>query len=75
MNGLFLSTASAWEVGIRVSISLLPIILEHAAFISTLPFHPRDPFDRILVAQSLTEGMPIIPADPALDAYSVVRFW
>ena len=57
------------------SISLLPITLEHAALISTLPLHHRDPFDRMLVAQSLTEGMPIISADPALDAYGVVRFW
>jgi len=97
VNELFLSIASAWEVGIKVStgkltlsepleayfreqvlinsISLLPVTLEHAAFVSTLPFHHRDPFDRMLVAQSLAEGVPIISADPALDAYGVVRFW
>lgn len=58
-----------------LSLQLLPITLEHTALVSILPFHHRDPFDRMLVAQSLAEGMPIISADPALDAYGVVRFW
>lgn len=58
-----------------LSLQLLPITLEHAAPVSTLPLYHRDPFDRMLVAQSLAEGMPIISADPALDAYAVVRFW
>jgi len=56
-------------------IILLPIKLHHIAHISTLPFHHRDPFDRILVAQSLTENIPLVSADAALDAYGIVRLW
>jgi PIN domain nuclease of toxin-antitoxin system len=53
----------------------LPISVKHAAVVSTLPFHHRDPFDRLLVAQAISEGIPIISTDRALDAYSVTRIW
>jgi PIN domain nuclease of toxin-antitoxin system len=54
---------------------LLPITLEHAAAVADLPHHHRDPFDRLLVAQVISEGIPIISTDRALDAYSVTRIW
>ena len=57
------------------SVQMLPITLAHVAQVSTLPFHHRDPFDRILVAQSLVEGIPIVSADAAFDAYGVARLW
>ncbi len=59
----------------RSGIALLPITLAHIARVSTLPFHHRDPFDRMLIAQSLTEGISIISADAAFDAYGITRFW
>jgi PIN domain nuclease of toxin-antitoxin system len=40
-----------------------------------LPFHYRDPFDRLLVAQALVEKVAIISNDPALDAYGITRLW
>jgi len=40
-----------------------------------LPRHHGDPFDRLLVAQALVEGVPIISLDPQLDAYGVTRIW
>jgi PIN domain nuclease of toxin-antitoxin system len=55
--------------------SLLPISVKHVAVVATLPFHHRDPFDRLLVAQAISEGIPIISTDRALDAYSVARIW
>ena len=55
--------------------TLLPISVKHAAIVATLPFHHRDPFDRLLVAQAISEGIPIISTDRALDAYSVTRIW
>ncbi len=58
-----------------LSLQLLPIKLAHIARVSSLPFHHRDPFDRMLVAQSLTENIPIVSADAALDAYGIVRHW
>ncbi|AEP13146.1 MULTISPECIES: type II toxin-antitoxin system VapC family toxin [Chloracidobacterium] len=43
--------------------------------LTALPFHHRDPFDRMLVAQSLIEGMPLLSADTIFDAYGVNRIW
>lgn len=48
---------------------------KHTAVVATLPFHHKDPFDRLLVAQALVEGIPIISNDPALDAYGITRHW
>ncbi len=54
---------------------MLPIDFSHINKIASLPFHHRDPFDRLLVAQSMTEKMPIISADTTLGAYSIERVW
>ena len=54
---------------------LLDIEAPHIATVSTLPLHHRDPFDRMLIAQSVVEGLPIISADTIFDAYGVVRLW
>jgi PIN domain nuclease of toxin-antitoxin system len=55
--------------------TVLPITLEHAAIVAKLPVHHRDPFDRLLVAQAMWEGIPIISADRELDPYPVKRIW
>ena len=54
---------------------ILPIELKHTAALTTLPFHHRDPFDRLLIAQAMVEGIPLVSNDPALDAYSISRLW
>jgi PIN domain nuclease of toxin-antitoxin system len=54
---------------------LLPIQLNHLRLISTLPFYHRDPFDRLLIAQSIAEQVPILSKDKAFDQYSVARIW
>jgi PIN domain nuclease of toxin-antitoxin system len=56
-------------------ISLLDITPDHASYVITLPFHHRDPFDRLLIAQAQVEQMPIVGRDPAFDAYPVARLW
>jgi PIN domain nuclease of toxin-antitoxin system len=56
-------------------ITLLDITVSHALRVATLPFHHRDPFDRLLIAQSLVEGMPFIGTDSVFDAYGVNRLW
>jgi PIN domain nuclease of toxin-antitoxin system len=40
-----------------------------------LPFHHRDPFDRLLVAQCLVETIPLVSADSVFDQYVVTRLW
>lgn len=54
---------------------LLDVTVSHAYHVERLPFHHRDPFDRILVAQALHEGMSLISRDVQLDAYPVTRIW
>jgi len=58
-----------------LGLTILPISVEHADVQSELPFHHRDPFDRMLVAQSLYEQMPLVSVDPQLDAYGIIRIW
>ena len=40
-----------------------------------MPFHHKDPFDRMLIAQAGYEDIPIVSADEQLDAYNVTRIW
>ena len=53
----------------------LPIDLRHAGDVARLPFHHRDPFDRLLVAQALSEALAIVSADPVFVKYGVKRVW
>jgi PIN domain nuclease of toxin-antitoxin system len=54
---------------------VLPIEPKHTAVVARLPFHHKDPFDRLLVAQVLAEGMQLISRDVAFDAYGIQRLW
>ena len=66
--------------GMRV----LPVTHAHALRVGALhepaageaaPRRHADPFDRLLVAQALVEGLPILTADPSFDHYPVTRVW
>jgi PIN domain nuclease of toxin-antitoxin system len=56
-------------------IEILPISLDHVLRIEELPVHHRDPFDRMLVAQSLEEKLPLVTADQVFERYSVEVIW
>ena len=92
-----LSTASVWEMAIKISVNklrvpsplhqyldqelqrhgfaLLSITTEHASIPRQLRSRHRDPFDRLIVAQSIVEDIPVISRDTALDIYSIRRHW
>lgn len=53
----------------------LPISLEHAERVGTLEDHHRDPFDRLLVAQTLIEDATLLSRDAAFGAYGVPVAW
>lgn len=53
----------------------LAITPEHCVEVERLPFHHRDPFDRMIIAQALREGMAILGGDSRMDAYGVTRIW
>ena len=59
----------------RNAIEVLPVTLSHALHVYGLPSHHRDPFDRLLVAQSQLEDMPLLTADPLLAEYAVEIVW
>ncbi len=59
----------------RFAIGTLPVELSHALKLSDLPLHHRDPFDRILIAQSQVERLPIVTADPQIARYPVEIIW
>ena len=54
---------------------LLPIERTHVARVESLPFHHRDPFDRLLVAAALCEELAIVTADAHIPAYGVPCVW
>lgn len=94
---LLLSTASLWEIAIKVSlnkltlpdsyeqfipqqitlnnIEILTITFEYLTIVSRLPFHHRDPFDRLLIAQSMSENLQIVSTDTQFDRYGISRKW
>ncbi len=57
------------------AIQSLPILMNHALHVSTLPDHHRDPFDRLLIAQAQLEGFPILSADPQMAKYQIEAIW
>ena len=94
---IFISTASLWEIAIKINIGklalnkpfeqlfsdeldshgieILDITVDALVQLTTLPLHHRDPFDRLIIAQAIVEGIPIISKDEAFDLYDVKREW
>ena len=57
------------------ALQMLQISLPHIYHTQQLPLHHRDPFDRLLIAQSVVESIPIISSDSIFDAYGIERIW
>jgi PIN domain nuclease of toxin-antitoxin system len=55
--------------------TVLPITVECADAQAALPAHHRDPFDRLLIAQAMVEGIALVSADSQFDIYGVHRLW
>lgn len=56
-------------------VQALAVSLDHAAAVEGLPWHHRDPFDRLLVAQAFIEGAALVSRDDALRRYGVTLIW
>ena len=54
---------------------ILPIDMPHAALAGSLDLAHKDPFDRMLIAQALVEGVPIVSYEAVFDGYGVERIW
>ena len=57
------------------SIQWLPVEISHCAKVIELPFHHRDPFDRMLIAQAITEDLSILSRDSCFSAYDIKCIW
>lgn len=64
-----LSAAQASQWAEEAGITLLPIAVPQLLTLEQLPLHHRDPFDRLLVAQAIREGLTLLSADAAFGAY------
>ncbi|MBI5586357.1 MAG: type II toxin-antitoxin system VapC family toxin [Deltaproteobacteria bacterium] len=96
-TSVYLSAASFWEIGIKISLGKLtlkegwlkvceeqmqanamlwlPIEKRHCEQVSRLPFHHRDPFDRMLVAQAQVEDLVLVSSDVCFPAYGLPCLW
>ena len=73
--GKLIVTAEYLSLLLGAGAQPLPITLEHATAVETLPWHHRDPFDRLLVAQAMAEGASLVSHDQALRPYGVALVW
>jgi PIN domain nuclease of toxin-antitoxin system len=60
---------------LAADIHLLPLEIDHIEPLTTLPQYHKAPFDRVVVATALVEGLILVSADPAIDAYGIARLW
>ncbi len=66
------------RVGARIDadgIRTLSVERAHCSLVASLPFHHRDPFDRLMLAQAIEGDFTLVSRDTAFDAYGVERIW
>jgi len=56
-------------------IQLVPLSVAHIEPLTTLPLHHKDPFDRLIAATALIEGLILVSGDAAFDSYGLRRLW
>lgn len=68
---------AAWlpDIVMKMDLRALPIHTRHALACANLPWHHRDPFDRLLVCQANAEGLPLITPDPIFRRYRAATLW
>jgi PIN domain nuclease of toxin-antitoxin system len=71
-----LTVADGWAAALRrLGFDPIPVTALHAEAVERLPWHHRDPFDRLLVAQAEVEDRTLVSADPRLGAYGIEVLW
>ena len=59
----------------KLGITILPISIEALNLLRTLPFNHRDPFDRLIISEGRSSGIPIISSDPKFHMYEIEVIW
>jgi PIN domain nuclease of toxin-antitoxin system len=62
------------DIARHMGIDILPILPAHAIVAGSLPRHHRDPFDRMLIAQTIAENLVLVTSDSAISRYEVTIF-
>jgi PIN domain nuclease of toxin-antitoxin system len=57
------------------AVQWLPVEMRHCVELTKLPFHHRDPFDRMLIAQAMVADLQLLSRDGRLSAYEINRIW
>ncbi len=57
------------------AVQWLPVEMQHCVELTKLPFHHRDPFDRMLIAQAMAEDLQLLSRDGRLSAYEIELIW
>ncbi|MEZ4744789.1 MAG: type II toxin-antitoxin system VapC family toxin [Calditrichia bacterium] len=63
------------EILVHNQFEMLPIAFEHLQLLNKLTFHHRDPFDRIIIAQGMSENLNIITKDENFSKYTSLVYW
>lgn len=69
------SAMDLFQTAQQANTPILDILGQHVAMVESMPFHHRDPFDRLLAAQALAEDLTLISRDTIFDSYGVRRIW
>lgn len=69
-----LATNFAAEIAVE-KFETLPITMDHAVFAGSMPIEHKDPFDRLLIAQSRIEQMPLLSNEKPFDNFGIERIW
>jgi PIN domain nuclease of toxin-antitoxin system len=75
MHGLGSSVAYVRDMAGEYAMEILPVRYEHILALETLPLHHRDPFDRMLIAQGIAEGVPVLTNDAKFKLYDGKVVW
>jgi PIN domain nuclease of toxin-antitoxin system len=59
----------------KLNINILDISSEHLIEVADLPFHHKDPFDRLIISQAIIENLPVISSDKNFDYYEIKNIW
>lgn len=74
-NEIFVSAVSIWEIAIKKSVGKLTFPFELRNIVAELPYHHKDPFDRLIIAQAMIEKLPIISSDRNFNYYDIKNIW
>jgi PIN domain nuclease of toxin-antitoxin system len=75
LNAIGSSVAYIREEMAAYGMELLPIRYEHILQLEMLPLYHSEPFDRLIISQAITEGLPILTHDKEFPAYPVKLIW